>query len=135
MTAAPKPAPPHPIPSIKRLPGFERDMKRLLKKYGTLEEDLSTFISATLRLLASGEYSPEPLGLFPIGGREVSGKGFFVAKKFACRSLKGTGSSSGIRIVLRWLPDPGEIHLIEIYHKNEKEVEDLERIKAVLKGQ
>lgn len=135
MTATPKPAPPHPIPSIKRLPGFERDMKRLLKKYGTLEEDLSTFISATLRLLASGEYAAEALGLFPVSGREVSGRGFFVAKKFACRSLKGTGVNSGIRVVLQWLPEIGEVRLVEIFHKNEKEVEDLERIRAILKGQ
>lgn len=135
MTATPKPAPPKPIPSIKRLSSFERDMKRLSKRYGTLEEDLSTFISASLRLIASGEHAPEALGFFPISGREVNGKGFYVAKKFACRSLKGTGVNSGIRVVLQWLPDPGEVRLIEIYHKNEKEVEDLERIKAILKGQ
>lgn len=135
MTAPPKPAPPHPLPSVRRLPGFERDMRRLLKRYATLEEDLSTFTSATLRLLASGEYPPEPLGLFPVSGKEVGGRGFYVAEKFACRSLKGTGVNSGIRVVLQWLPETDEVCLVEIYHKNEKEVEDLERIRVILKGQ
>lgn len=110
-------------------------MKRLLKSYRTLEEDLSTFESATLRLLAGGEHSSETLGLFPIKGKEVSGEDCYIAKKFACMSLKGTGVSSGIRVVLQWLPNSNEIRLIEIYHKNEKEVEDLERIRAILKGQ
>lgn len=110
-------------------------MKRLLKSYRTLEEDLSTFESATLRLLASGEHSSETLGLFPISGKEVGGKGFYIAKKFACMSLKGTGANSGIRVVLQWLPNSSEVRLVELYHKNEKEVEDLERIKAILKGQ
>jgi hypothetical protein len=49
-------------------------------------------------------------------------------KKIACRSLKGRGVNSGLRLIYALFQDEGKIILVEIYHKNEKENEDRQRI-------
>jgi hypothetical protein len=135
MSNASSSTPPAQLPSIWRTPGFEADMKRLLKNFKTLEEDLETFIAVSVKLLSARECSPEALGVFPISREGVGGKGFYIVKKYACRSLKGKGAQSGIRIVLRWQPAENKVVLVEMFNKNEKEVEDLERIRYFLKGQ
>ncbi len=53
-----------PEPGVAGLACFDADMKRLLRSYRTLEEDLSVFISTQVRLLACGEHPPEALASF-----------------------------------------------------------------------
>lgn len=53
----------------------------------------------------------------------------YKARKFACKSLKGTGSRSGIRIIYAYYEKEDVIEFIEIYYKGDKENEDRERIK------
>ena len=52
----------------------------------------------------------------------------YKAKKFACRSLKGKGVQSGIRVIYAYFEKEDKIELIEIYYKGDKENEDRERI-------
>lgn len=52
----------------------------------------------------------------------------FKAKKFACRSLKGKGAASGIRIIYAYFEDEDCIEFIEIFYKGDKENEDRDRI-------
>jgi len=54
-------------------------------------------------------------------------------KKFACRTLKGHGSRSGIRVIYAFHTEILKIEFIEIYFKGNKESEDKERIKKYLK--
>ena len=56
-------------------------------------------------------------------------------KKFACRSLKGRGVMSGIRVIYAYHVAASKVEFIEIYFKGEKENEDRERIKEYLKNQ
>lgn len=126
--------PPPPMPSVLRDAAFKSDLKRLARKYPSLPEDLKVFENTQLRLLAESKHLPETLGIFPVSGKGLGGKGFFVAKRFACKSLKGTGSRSGIRLVLRFQTEKNEVLLVEIYHKGEKESEDRERMLAILGG-
>ncbi|NGX58680.1 MAG: hypothetical protein K940chlam3_01588, partial [Chlamydiae bacterium] len=49
------------------------------------------------------------------------------------KALKGKGARSGIRIVYAYIAEKDEIYLIEIYSKNDKESEDHERIKQVVR--
>lgn len=74
------------------------------------------------------------MGFFPLSDSDLPG-GFFIAKKFACRSLKGSGSRSGIRIIYHLENASLKICLIEIYHKNQKEKEDFQRIVCWLKDE
>ena len=56
----------------------------------------------------------------------------YKAKKFACRSLKGTGVQSGIRVIYAYFDETDEIQLIEIYYKGDKKNEDRKRIARLL---
>ena len=53
---------------------------------------------------------------------------FWKIRKFACRSLKGRGVKSGIRVIYSWCKSSSKVVFIEIYFKGDKENEDKERI-------
>ena len=111
---------------VSRLPEFEKDLKRLLKKFRTIEDDLRIFIEKELFLYH--KLSIDNRGIFPIPGLPVKDIKIYKAKKFACRSLKGKGVQSGIRVIFTYFEDRDTIELIEIYYKGDKENEDRERI-------
>jgi hypothetical protein len=50
-------------------------------------------------------------------------------KKIACKSLKGRGINSGLRLIYANFPEEDKIVFVELYHKNNKENEDRERIR------
>ncbi len=111
---------------IDRLPEFERDMKRLLKRFGTLKDDLKIFIETQLNLYH--KLKIDNRGIFRIPGLQIEGPEVYKAKKFACRSLRGRGVQSGIRVVYAYFDEEDRIELIEIYYKGDKENEDRARI-------
>jgi hypothetical protein len=117
------------IRQVTRATEFERDLKRLLKRFRSLEDDLTTFIDYQLELFHGQKQA--------VGKTErVAGLGFedppvFVAKRVACRALRGSGSNSGIRVVYAWFAAEGRIELIELYYKGDKQVEDKARIKRL----
>lgn len=114
--------------AIKRLPEFEKDLKKLLKRFRTLEEDLEIFIEKQLYLYH--KLHVDNGGIFPIPGLGFDEPKVYKAKKFACRALKGRGVQSGIRVIYAYFEDANRIELVEIYFKGDKENEDRGRIKA-----
>jgi len=111
---------------ITRLPEFEKDLKKLLKKYPTLEEDLATWSEKELFLYH--KLGIDNGGVFRIAGLGTESAAIFKGKKFACRSLKGRGAHSGIKVIYSYDEGEDSIDLIEIYFKGYKENEDRERI-------
>ena len=111
---------------VKKLAEFEKDLKRLSKKFRTLEQDLDTFIQKQLNLYHKLHIDNK--GIFPIPDLGILHPKIFKAKKFACRSLKGKGVASGIRVIYAHFEQEDIIELVEIYYKGEKENEDRERI-------
>ncbi len=67
-------------------------------------------------------------GIVEISGLDIEYPPIYKARKFTCRSLKGTGSRSGIRIIYAYFDKEDKIEFIEIYFKGDKENEDRERI-------
>lgn len=111
---------------ISRLPEYEKDLKKLLKRFRTLEEDLAIFIQTELNLYHKlGKITG---GIFQIPNLHIQSPKIFKAKKFACRSLKGKGAQSGIRVIYAYFEGEDRIELIEIYYKGDKENEDRDRI-------
>lgn len=111
---------------IKELPEFEKEFKTLSKKFRSFSEDIEIFIEKQLRLyhllfIDNG-------GIFPISNLGIEYPKIYKAKKFACKSLKGKGAASGIRIIYGFYEKENKIELIEIYYKGEKDKEDRERI-------
>jgi len=107
---------------------FNRDFKKLTKKYTSLDEDLKTCIKIQLKLFH--KLNIDNNGIFQISGLGFEQPKIFKIKKFACKSLKGTGNRSGIRIIYAYFEDINKIEFIEIYHKNKKELEDKKRIQS-----
>ncbi len=109
-----------------RLPKFERDIRKLLKKFKTIGDDLEIFIEKQLFLYH--KLKVDNKGIFQITGLPVGNLKVYKATKFACKSLKGRGVQSGIRVIYAYDEKKDKIMLIEIYFKGDKANEDKERI-------
>ncbi len=108
---------------------FEKDMKRLRKRFRTLNEDLENFIRSALILIYKEgiDYG----GITAISDLGIEEPKIYKVRKFASRSLKGKGNQSGIRIIYAHFKDDDRIEFVEIYFKSDKENEDRERIKNI----
>lgn len=110
---------------VRRLAEFDKDFKKLCKRFRTLDEDLKVFIEKQLYLFH--RLGIDNKGCVRLQGLGFSCPGIYKARKFACRSLKG-GASSGIRIIYAYYKNEDIIEFIEIYYKGDKPIEDRQRI-------
>jgi len=110
---------------------FQKDLKRLLKKYQTLEEDLETVKRNAIELFHLKNLNNQ--SVFPIPNFCNEAIQVCKIKKFACKALKGRGAKSGIRVIYAYHVTVSKVEFIEIYFKGEKENEDHERIKEYLR--
>ncbi len=101
---------------------FKKDFEKLLKKYPSLKEDFNI-----LKQFLCKHPSGFPPIIFTISDLGIKTE-IFKVKKFRCRSLKGSGSNSGIRIIYALLEEEQKINFIEIYFKGKKSNHDQERI-------
>jgi len=101
---------------------LEKDLKLLLKKYRSLNEDLTEI--KTILKKKPDERPPFSYRIDNLGIETCIIK----VKKIACKSLKGRGVNSGFRLIYAYFPDEYKIIFIELYHKNDKEKEDRLRI-------
>ena len=108
------------------MPEFKREIKKLSKRFSTLEEDLKTFIQYPLNLFHNKNINNNVFVNIP---GLCSSIPFYKVRKFACRSLKGRGARSGIRLIYCYLKKEDTAVFIEIYFKGDKENEDRGRIK------
>jgi mRNA-degrading endonuclease RelE of RelBE toxin-antitoxin system len=113
---------------ITKLPEFEKEYKKLCKKYFSLESDFLDF-EKDLKVRPKSHIQIQGLG------SEVKGE-FYKVKKFRCDSISRQSQQSGIRIIYRYLEEDEKIELtyIEMYHKNQKSNHDIERIKQWFKS-
>ena len=112
---------------------FQKDLKRLLKKHETLEDDLETVKRDAIELYHLKRINNQ--SIFPIQGFCTETIQICKIKKIACKALKGRGVMSGVRVIYAYHIAASKIEFIEIYFKGEKENEDRERIKKYLKNQ
>lgn len=117
---------------VRRTPEFEKDLQKLKKRFGTIEDDLKILIEKELMLYHKLKIDNN--GVFPISGLGEEGRKIFKVKKFACRSLKGKGANSGMRLIYEFLEGEDILVLIEIYYKGDKKNEDRERIHEYCKN-
>jgi hypothetical protein len=101
---------------------FKKDLKNLLKKYRTLNDDLE--VVKRVLAVTPDERPPFSFRMDNLGLEAC----IITVKKIACKALKGRGVNSGLRLIYAHFPDEQKITFIELYHKNEKENEDKTRI-------
>jgi len=106
-----------------RLSAFEKDLKKLRKRFRTLDEDLAVF--EKFLVIASHPQAPHTVRISELGIEEPS---IIKVRTFACKSLKSKGARSGIRIIYAYFAQKELIEFIEIYYKGDKTLEDSERI-------
>jgi len=123
---------------FEELNEFKKDLKRLLKKYRSLNEDLDV-VKKILAILPE-ERPPFSFRIDNLGIETCIIK----VKKIACKALKGKGVNSGLRLIYAHFEEieaiekdgliieegsPEKIVLVELYHKSNKSQEDRDRIK------
>lgn len=101
---------------------FKKGVKNLLKKYRSLHDDLE--IVKKVLEVTPDERPPFSFRMDHLGIDTCIIK----LKKIACKSLKGRGVHSGLRLVYAYFPNEKRITLIELYHKSDKAHEDRDRI-------
>lgn len=108
--------------TFSELTEFNKDLKGLLRKYRTLDDDLEV-VKRVLDVIPD-ERPPFSYRIDNLGIKTCVIK----VKKIACKSLKGRGVNSGLRLIYAYYQEEQRIVFIELYHKNDKENEDRERI-------
>ena len=111
---------------ITHVPEFERDLKKLSKRFSSLEEDLQTFIKVAMNLYHKQKIDSK--AIFHISDLGIKSPKVYKAKKFACKALKGKGAQSGIRVIYAYREEEDWIEFLEIYYKGDKASEDRESI-------
>jgi hypothetical protein len=102
---------------------FSKDVKKLHKKFNSIDSDLGTFkkaliselpnhLSGTIRVSNLGENVKVPI---------------YKVRRFRCKALN-KGNRSGIRIIYAYEQNEDKITLIEAYYKGSQENEDRKRI-------
>lgn len=114
---------------------FKKDLKKLSKKYRSLKDDLEV-----IKKVLNVNPNARPPFSFNIDGLGIEDC-LIKVKKIACKSLKGKGVNTGLRLVYahfesKTIEDESrnetqvdeKIIFIELYHKNVKANEDKDRI-------
>ena len=111
---------------VVRLPEFDRDLKKLLKRYRTLGSDLEILVNTAVFLFhkVDPDY-PHVSRIDDLGELRFP---VYKVRRFACRSMKGKGGNTGLRLIYAYDAVADRVHLIEIYKKSDKGVEDRKRI-------
>jgi len=111
---------------------FTKDLKKLLKRFKTLKDDLENLKRNQIELLHV--YKIDNHGTFEIKGFSNPEFVIYKIKKFACMSLKGRGCDSGLRLIYAINKIENSVFLLEIYFKGDKENEDISRVTDFLKN-
>ncbi len=109
---------------------FQKDFKKLSKKFRTLNDDFIVAKRTAIELLHVQNIDNQ--SIVTITGYESDAVKIYKLRKFACKALKGKGVMSGVRLIYGYDARINTITFIEIYYKADQENEDRHRIKQFL---
>ena len=111
---------------------FDKDFKRLAKKFRTLGSDIEVVKTNTIELYHLQKIDNR--SIFPMQAYCFEDVKVYKIKKIACWSLKGKGNRSGLRIIYAFFPETLSVVFIEIYYKKKNNtVANRERIKEFVR--
>ena len=102
--------------TIKTIPEYRKDLKKMQKKYRHIKEDVKR---AILAIITSKHKPLEGSVRIDHLGDEVKIP-VFKLRHFRSTDLKGKGSRSGIRLIYSYEIEKKEITLFEIYYHKSK---------------
>lgn len=100
---------------VKTLPEFDRELKKLLKKYPSLKLEIKELASS--------------LSQKPNQGIQIFKNCYKIRLAIAS---KGKGKSGGARLITSFVLDEGIVYLLSIYYKSKKESVTDQYIKLLL---
>ena len=106
------------IYNVKNFPRFERELKRLAKKYASLKGEYEALIE---------ELEKDPEIGTPLGNN--------VYKIRLAVASKGKGKSGGARVITYLKTEQGNVYLLSIYDKGEKDTISDKEIEAILNAE
>jgi len=104
--------------SVLTIPRFDREMKHLAKKYLSLKDEYKVLIE---------ELSVNPEKSTPLGNN--------LYKIRLAIASKGKGKSGGARVITYLKTEQGNVYLLSIYDKGEKDTISDNEIKAILNSE
>ena len=100
---------------------FEKQIKKLIRKYRSLEEDLEIVKKYAIEAFHIENKDNEAVELVPKFDRKTVQ--IYKIRKFACKALKGRGVRSGIRVIYAFYPEKFEVEFLEIYFKEKNDTD------------
>jgi len=122
--------------SALRLPEFDGDLKRLKKRYSSLDDDLAVLIKALYLWLCLEHRAGQSLNkslVIMSGYAPPDGCFLYKVRHMSCRAMKGKGNQTGLRVICAYWPRSDTLEFIEIYFKGDSEREDQSRIRDYIK--
>jgi len=121
--------------SIQRLPEFDGDLKRLKKRYSSLDDDLAVLIKALYVWLRIQGKPGQSCGdrYVVMSGYGPNGCYLYKIRHMACAAIPGKGSQTGLRVVCAYWPDSDTLEFIQLYFKADSTREDQNRIRNYVK--
>lgn len=110
---------------------FAHDVKKLLKRFRSLHEDLEVVKRNAIELYHCKNLDNR--SVFRIPGLGSGSVQPYKVKKFACKALKGKGNRSGIRVIYAYLVQSQKVVFLEMYYKADQANENRQRITDFLK--
>lgn len=101
---------------------FEKQLKKLIKKYRSLNEDLEIAKKYAIEAFHISGIDNESVFLIPKFDKKTIQ--IYKLKKFSCKALKGKDNRSGIRIIYSFFPEKYKVVFLEISFK-EKDDSDM----------
>lgn len=112
--------------TIKFNRSFEKDLKKLKKRFNSLPADIKVFCKFSLPQFIANHSTT---GYFRVADTDIVNPKFYICKKIASKSLAGKGVNSGLRLTFSFDEEYKEIYFLELFYKGDKELEDFSRFK------
>jgi mRNA-degrading endonuclease RelE of RelBE toxin-antitoxin system len=109
------------------LSSFDKDFKKLHKKFKTLDEDFAIMKKNVIEVYHLKNIQTN--AVVKIEGFCSESYNSMKVRKFTSMSLKGRGAASGLRVIYVFENCTCKVTFIEIYFKQDKENEDRDRLK------
>jgi len=110
---------------------FKREFKSIKKKYRSFDADFQNLKKVVIEPLHIKGLDFGAVVEIPNLGNEEWRT--YKIRKIACKSLKGRGAQSGIRITYTFNEKTKELVFLEIYLKSDSSIEDKARIRKFIK--
>lgn len=117
---------------FNELDEFKKEFKKLCKKYNSLEQDFLVF-KDVLEVAPRWDWLPEDTIVRISNLWENIIKEIYKVRKFRCQSISKNSKNSWLRIIYSYEEKTQEVNFeqiefIEIFHKNDRENHNKERI-------